>query len=141
MVPKPGREFCFVQFAAGEGQHQAYDLLLRRINSQAAEAEKEVHGLECDTLVPVDEGVVSRNPKPIGGGQTKEVRSRLILEPVSWPAEGGFQKTLVSEPERASVRFDLVSMHGNNKRHREPPGLLHFASSRMALRYRLAPSP
>ncbi len=117
MVAKPGGEFCFIQIAAGEGQHQAYNLFLRCIDSQAVQAEKEVHGLECDTLVPVDEGVVSGNPKPIGGGQTAEVRSGFILETVSWPAEGGVQKTLVSEPEGASMRFDLVSVHGKNKRH------------------------
>ena len=134
MVSKPGGELGFIQRAAGQGQHQANNLLLRRIDPQAVQAEKEVHSLERSTRVPVDEGMVSRYPKPIGGGQTPEVRFRLILEPVSRSAEGGVQEPPVSQPERSSVLFDLVSVHGEHKRHREPAGLLHFASSRMALR-------
>ena len=140
MISKPGSKFEFVQFTTGKSQDQAYHFLFRRIDPQAIESEKEIHGLERHTLVAIDEGVVFRNPKTIGCSKTAKIRSRLILEPVPWPAERRVQKALVSEPGRSAVRFDLVSMHSENKRHREPTGLLHFASSRMALRYCLAPS-
>ena len=134
MVSKPGSELMFIQLAAGQSQHQADNHLLRSIDLHPIQAEKEVHGLERDTLVPVDEGVVSRDPKPIGGGQSAEVRSRFIREPVSRPAEGGVQETPVPQPERSTMLPDLVSVHGEDYRLREPTGLLHFASSRMAFR-------
>ena len=73
MVLEPCREFGFFELTAGQSQHHGDGLLLRSINPQAIEAEKEIHGLKGDAFVSIDEGVVPGDPKPIGGGQVTEV--------------------------------------------------------------------
>ena len=70
VISKQGSKFGFAQFTTGKSQDQNYHFLFRRIDSQAVQSEKEIHGLESHTLVSIDEGVVFRNPKPIGGCKT-----------------------------------------------------------------------
>ena len=62
------------------------------------------------------------------------------MKPVSRAFDGRLQETSVSESEGAAVSFDLIRMDGKDVYESEPPGFNHLASSRMALRKRLAPS-
>ncbi len=62
------------------------------------------------------------------------------MEAVPRPLEGRLQETPVPETERAAMGLDLIGMDSEDVDEGQPAGLAHLASSRMALRYRLAPS-
>ncbi len=140
MLPKPGSEIGLIELPAGEREDQSDDLFLRCINAEAVQPKEEIHCLEGDTLVPVNERMVLGEAKTIGCSKGGKVCVRVVVEPVLRALNGRFQEAPVSESEGAAVNSDLIRMDGENVYESEPPGFDHLASSRMALRYRLAPS-
>jgi len=116
VVTEPGGEFGLIHLGSGESQDDGDDFFLLGIDTEAVQAEKEIHRLKRDALVTIHERVVSCNTEPIGGGQTAEVRTRLVVIPVSWAIEGGLQEASVSQTERPSVSLDLVGVHGEDNR-------------------------
>ena len=56
------------------------------------------------------------------------------MESVPWAIQGGLEEAAIAESEGSAVRPDLVSMDGQYDGLRQPAGLVHLASSRMAFR-------
>ncbi len=140
MFSEPVSESGLVEVAARQREDERDDLLFGRINTEAVQAEEEIHGLEGDALVAVHEGVVAGESKAVGGCEGCKIGVGVVKEAVSRPFEGRFKEAPIAESEGSAMGLDLISVDGSDVYWRKPTGLGHLASSRMALRYRLAPS-
>ncbi len=134
MLTKPGREVGLIKLPACERKDKGDDFFFWCINPEAVQPKKEVHGLEGDTLVPVNEGMVLGEPKPIRCGKGGKVRVSAVVESVPRTFNGGLQETPVPKSEGAAVSFDLIRMDSHNVNESKPTEFGHLASSRMALR-------
>lgn len=114
VVPQPIREGGLVELAAGEGESEEHDFLFTGLDSEPVQAEKEVHGLECDALVSVHEGVVLRETEPVGRGQGGQICVGIVLVPVLRPPERRLQEPAVAQTERTSVVLNLVGVDGEH---------------------------
>jgi hypothetical protein len=140
VLSEPVGKRGFWQVTRGKSENQADHFGLLRVDTESVEAEEDVHGLEGDALVPVDEGMISSEPKPVGCCEIEEIGLRLVVEPISGSVQRGIEETLISKPKRSAMLLDLAGVNCTDHGGIEPPRLLHLASSRMALRYCLAPS-
>jgi hypothetical protein len=134
VLTKPGSKIGLIQLSAGERENQCDDLFLRGFNAEAVQPEEEIHGLEGDALVPVNEGMVVGETESIGCSKGRKIRVRVVVKPVSRTFDGRLQETPVPESKGPAVSLDLIRMDGEDVYESEPTGFDHFASSRMALR-------
>jgi hypothetical protein len=140
MLPEPVGQLGFWQLPGGKSEDQADHVRLLGFNSKSVEAKEDIHGLEGDTLVPIDERMIPRDTKPVGCRQVREIGLGFVVEPNSGSLQSGIEETGIPQPKRSAVLLDLTGVDRANHGGVEPPRLLHLASSRMALRYCLAPS-
>ena len=140
VLTKPRGQIGFLQLAAGKKENESDDLFLCSRDAKAIQAKEEVHRLEGDALVSIYEGMVLGETESVGCGERGKVGPRVVVESVLWPLQSRFQEPAVSEAEGATMRSDLIGMDREDLYDREPARLGHFANSRMAFRYCLAPS-
>jgi hypothetical protein len=140
VLSEPVGQSGFWQVTRGQRENQPDHLRLLRFDTESIEAEENVHGLEGDTLVPIEKRVISGEPKTVRCCEIEEVGLRFVVEPISGSFQRGVKETLVSQSERAAMLLNLAGMNRTDHGGVEPPWFLHLASSRMALRYCLAPS-
>ena len=140
MVSEPGGQFGFWQVTRGKGENQVHHFWFLCLNWESVEAEEHVHGLEGQALVPVQEGVVLSEPNTIGCCEIKDIGLGLLMETISGSVQLRVEKTLISQSKGSAMLSNLAPMDSSDHVGIEPPRLLHLASSRMALRYCLAPS-
>ena len=86
-MPEPGSQLGFIELAGGKREDYGHDLFLRGLNLEAVQAEEEIQGLERDAFVSVNEGMVVGKAKAVCRGQRREIRVRVIVEPVSGALE------------------------------------------------------
>ena len=84
---EPRSQLGFLKLASGKREDYGYDLFLRGLNSEAVQAKEEIHGLERDAFVSVDEGMIVGEAKAVCCGQRREICTRIIVKPVSGPLE------------------------------------------------------
>lgn len=75
-ISKPG----FIEVAGCKGQDKRNDRFLGGFNAEAVQPEEEIHGLESDTFVPVNERMVVGEAKAIGRCERSEVWVRTVME-------------------------------------------------------------
>ena len=112
VLTKPGGEIVLIQLAAGEREDQNDDLFLGCFNAEAVQPEEEIHGLECDALVPINERMVVGETESIGCSQGGKIRVRVVVEPVSRTFDGRLQETPIPESKGPAVSLDLIRMDG-----------------------------
>jgi hypothetical protein len=66
VLTEPGSKIRLIQLAAGEREDQNDDLFLGCFNAKTVQPEEEIHGLECDALVPINERMVVGETESIG---------------------------------------------------------------------------
>lgn len=140
VVPEPGSQARLIQVTTRQREDRGYHPFLGGIDAEAVQTEEEVHGLEGHPLVSIDEGVVPGDPKAVCRSQRGKVSAGLEVVAVSGTFEGGFQEAPVPKAEGSAMSLDLIGVDRQNVDRIKPAWLGHFASSRMALRYRFAPS-
>jgi len=134
VLADPGGEIGFIELTTGERENQNDDFFLWCFNAGAVQPEEEIHGLECDALVSINERMVVGEAESIGCGEGGKIRVRIVVEPVSRTFEGRLQETPIPESKGPTVSLDLIRMDGEDVYERKPTGFDHLASSRMALR-------
>jgi len=134
VLTKPGSEIRLIEFPASEREEKSDNLFLWCFNAEAVQPKEQIHGLESDPLVPINEGMVLGEAKTIGCCKGGKICVRTVVETISRAFDGRLQETPVSESEGTAVSFDLIRMDCENVYESEPPGFDHLASSRMALR-------
>jgi hypothetical protein len=140
MLSEPNGQLGFWQFTRGKSENQADHFGLLRVDLESVEAEEDVHCLEGNALVPVDKGMISSESKPVGCCEIEEIGLRFVEEPISGSVQSRIEEALVSQAKRSAMLVDLAGVNRTDHDGVEPPRLRHLASSRMALRYCLAPS-
>ena len=145
MAPEPLSERWLIELPAGEGQDDCDDLFLRRIDPKAVQPEKEVHRLEGDALVAIQKGMVARESESVRSCERREVRLGLVAKQVARAFQRRVQQSPISNSERAAVGLDLIRVYAEHVDRGDPAWFgrswfRHLASSRIALRYFLAPS-
>ncbi len=140
VVPEPSSKACLIEVATRQGEDRGYDLFLGGIDAKAVQTEEEVHGLEGHPLVSIHEGVVLGDPKAVCRSQRGKISVGLAVDAVAGTFESGFQEAPVPKAEGSAVSLDLIRVDRQNVDRTKPAWLGHLASSRRALRYRLAPS-
>jgi hypothetical protein len=83
MLSEPIGKLGFWQVTCGQSEDQADHVGLLRFDPESVESEEDVHGLEGDALVPIDEGVIAREPKTVRCCEIEEIGLRLVVEPIS----------------------------------------------------------
>ena len=134
MLAEPGGEIGLIELPTGERENQDNDFFLRCFNAEAVQPEEEIHGLESDALVSIDERMVVGEAESIGRGEGGKIRVRVVVEPVSGTFDGRLQETPIPESKGPTVSLDLIRMDGEDVYESKPTGFDHLASSRMALR-------
>jgi hypothetical protein len=134
VLTDPVGKLGFVELAGCEREDERHDLLLGGFDAEAVQAEEEIHGLEGDAFVSVNERVVVGEAKAIGRGERGKIFVRTVVESVLWALECRFEETPISKSEGAAMGFDLIRVDGENVYESKPTGFNHLASSRMALR-------
>ena len=129
-----------MEISGCQGEDDRHDLLFGGVDAEAVQAQEEVHGLEGHALVSVHEGVVLGNPKAVCCSQRRKISVCLVVEAVSRTFESGFQEPAVTKAKGSAVSLDLIGVDREDVDGGKPTWLGHLASSRMAFRYRLAPS-
>ena len=69
VLAEPGGEIGFVELPTGERENHDDDFFLRCFNAEAVQPEEEIHGLESDSLVSVNERMVVGEAESIGRGE------------------------------------------------------------------------
>ena len=87
-MTEPIREGGLVELAASQGEDERDDFFLGCVDAKAVHAKEEIHGLKCDTLVAVHEGMVAGESEAMGSSECSEIRLRIVAESVSWAFEG-----------------------------------------------------
>jgi hypothetical protein len=80
VLTDPASKLGFIELAGCEGQDERYDRLLGGFDAEAVQPEEEVHGLESDAFVPVNERMVVGETKAIGRSERSEVWVRAVVE-------------------------------------------------------------
>ena len=140
MFPEPGSEAQLVEVAARQGENGTDDLFLRGVDTEPVQSQEQIHGLEGHTLVAVDKGVVLGNAEAVCGSQRRKLGFGLVMESTSGALKGRRQEPTIPKTEGSAVSLNLIRVDRENVGNNEPPRLGHLASSRIALRYFLAPS-
>ena len=140
MLTDPFSKLGLVELAGCEREDKSYYLFLEGFDTEVVQPEEEIHGLESDAFVPVNERMVVGETKTIGRGKRGKIGVRTVVVSVFGTFKRRFKETPIPKSGRAAVRFDLIRMDGKNMYESKPTRFGHFASSRMALRKRLAPS-
>jgi len=140
MFPEPSSEAPLIEITARQGEDRNHNLFLGGIDTKPIQTKKEVHGLEGHPFVSVNEGVVLRDPEAVCCSQRRKIGVGLVMALIPRTFEGRFQKPPITKAARPAVGLDLIGVDGENVDHTKPAWLGHLASSRIALRYRLAPS-
>ena len=140
MFPKPGGEARLVEVAARQGEDGTDDLFFRGVDTEPVQSQEQIHGLEGHTLVAVDKGVVLGNAEAVGCSQRRKLGFALVMESISGALKGRLQEPTVPKTEGSAVSLNLIRVDRENMGNNEPTRFGHLASSRIALRYFLAPS-
>jgi uncharacterized protein len=140
VLAEPLSQVNLLQLASGQGEDDVRHVGFFRVDAQTVETEEDIHRLEGHPFVAINEGVIPSESKTIGCCEIDEVSLGLVVEPISGAVQGGIEETLVSQPKRSAVLLHLTRMDRANHGGAKPPRLVHFESSRIALRYCLAPS-
>lgn len=140
VFPEPGSEAQLVEVAARQGEDGTYDLFFGGIDAKPVQPEEQIHGLEGHALVAVDKGVVLGDAEAVCRGQRREIGLGIVTKSISGALEGGLQESAIPKAVGSAMSLNLVRMDGENMRDNEPTRFGHLASSRIALRYFLAPS-
>jgi hypothetical protein len=72
---------------SGKREDQGRDLFLRGLDAESVQSQEEIHGLERDALVSVNEGMVVGEAKAVGSGEGREICVMIIMEPGSGALE------------------------------------------------------
>jgi hypothetical protein len=128
VLANPSGQVRLIQRAAGKRQDESDDLFFGSLEAEAIQAKDEVHRLEGDALVPIDEGMVLGETEAVPRGEGGKVGARVVGEPVPRPLQGRRQEATVAEAEGATVCLDLIIVDGEDVHDREPARLDHFAS-------------
>jgi len=110
VLPKPGGECSLIERPTRKSEDKRHNFFLRSVNAKAVQPQEEVHGLESNPLISVDEGIVLRNPESIGCSEIAEVSCGLIVEAITRSIQSELQEPTIPESERAAVAPDLISM-------------------------------
>lgn len=137
---KPRRELCFTEFSGGKGHNSADYIFFIGSDRQSIDREKNVHGLERDSFVTVYERVVPGDSEAIRRGQRHQIRLGLVMKLVTRPIECRLQQAHVAHTRSPAVVSNLIDVDREDDVCGKPTRLIHFASSRIAFRYFLAPS-
>jgi hypothetical protein len=76
----PISKLGFIELAGCKGQDKRNDRFLGGFNAEAVQPEEEIHGLERDAFVPVNERMVVGETKAISRSERSEVRVRTVVE-------------------------------------------------------------
>ena len=145
MIANPRGQISFAHRSGGHVYHDADHLRLLCNESPAVEAKEDVHRLKSDAFVAVEKAMISAKAISVGSAKASEILP-LIGKQIAWPRQGRFDESFVANAGPAAMLLDLVSMdrfhpcstHPLRRIHGLQP--LQDASSRIALRYALAPS-
>ena len=99
-----------------------------------------IHGGKNADLLKDAGNDLCRPCHPTFKGKSHHLYGEDYLTLVSGTFKGGFQEAPLPKAAGSAVSSDLIGVDRQNVDRIKPAGLGHFANSRMALRYRLAPS-
>jgi hypothetical protein len=94
----------------------------------AIEPQKYNHRGERRPFVAVDERVIARNAKTIGGGKDGEI-GFAVGEFIDRSRKCGFEKPDVTDPVGAAEKSELLGVKIKNDADVEPCRLIHFANA------------
>ncbi len=140
MIAEPSSQRRLIEITTCQSEHGGDDFFLGNVDAEAVQAQEEIHGLKGHALVSIAEGMVARDAEAVGRGQSRKVGVRVVVKSVAGPLERRFEEPTVAQSDSASVGLDLIRVDGEDVGGSQPTRLIHLESSRMALRYRLAPS-
>ena len=86
--------------------------------------------MESRPLVAIDEWMIFRRAKSVGGCEFGQIRFRGIERFVLRTSEGGVQQTFVADPWGTSKRCQRCRMEREERPAINPVGLFHFANAR-----------
>jgi hypothetical protein len=88
VLTEPGSETGLIEVSTRQRQDHGNDLLLGGFNAEAIQAEKEIHGLEGDAFVPINEGMVIGQTESICGSESGKVCVSVVMKSVARSFEG-----------------------------------------------------
>jgi len=97
VLSDPVSELGFIQFAGCEREDESDDLLLGGFDAKAVQAEEEIHGLESDAFVPVNERVVLGKPEAISRSEGGQICVGTVMELVLRALKCRFKETSISK--------------------------------------------
>ena len=106
VVPDPRREFGFGDFAGGNREHGYHAGRVVGEQSVPVELQKQLHGYESCSLVPVHKGMVSGDAITIGGSEVGYVRLAVSRQ-VLGPSQGRLKQSRVPQSCPTSVFGEL----------------------------------
>lgn len=109
-LSKPGSQGCLIEVATCQSKNGRRDLLLGGIDAVAVQAQEEVHGLECDALVSVEERMITRDAKAVCCSKGREVGIRLVSKLIARALQGRLEEPVVTQADSAPVGLDLVGV-------------------------------
>jgi hypothetical protein len=108
VLTDPVSQLGFVELASCEREDKGHNLFFGGLDPKAVQPEEEIHGLESDPFVPVNERMVVGETKAICRCKFGEVCRRTVVESVPWALKCRFKETPISKSGRAAMRFDLI---------------------------------
>ena len=73
VLTKPSGQIGLTQLATGKGEDESDDLFFGGLDTKAIQSEEEIHRLEGDTLVSIDERVILGETESVCRGQGGEI--------------------------------------------------------------------
>jgi hypothetical protein len=96
MLSQPLSQSGFLKFTGSQGENDAHHLGLLGVNAQTVQSKEDVHGLERNSLVAVDERVIAGEAESVRGCEIDEVGLGLVMKSIPRPSQSRIKKALVS---------------------------------------------
>ena len=136
VVADPCRNFGLAKLAGRHREDDAHLVDLVGSKLEAVYMQEHSGAEQPGALVTIDKGVVADDTEAVGGRQLREAGLRPIGETLAGPSERTLEQRLIAYSlGTAEVRERFV-VKGYCDVAGQPPGLIHLASSRIALRCR-----
>lgn len=80
MLAEPSGERGLVKVSTRQREHNGNDLFLGSFDAEAVQTEEEIHGLECDALVPILERVIVGKAEAVGSSESGKVGVGFVMQ-------------------------------------------------------------
>lgn len=132
----PSRKFLFANLTSGDSLDHPDFIALVRIEAPAVEMQEHGDSQYAGTFVTINERMIADDAVTVHRCEVKTIRVPVAGERMERSGQRALEERLITNTTGATETGERLRMQGANYGRGQPAWLLHFASSRIASRWR-----